>query len=77
MALRQSLNQCQEKIRELQRDNTILRNTTWIYALYMVIHTELGTLEWWISGLMFDLIFFLISRLNNACSPVVFNLQIN
>ena len=36
---------------------------------------ELGTLEWWISGLMLDPL--LISRLNNACSPHEFNLQIN
>ena len=38
---------------------------------------ELGTLEWWISGLMLDLLFFLISRLNMACFPHEFNLQIN
>ena len=38
---------------------------------------ELGTFEWWISGLMLDPLFFLISRLNNACSPHVINLQIN
>ena len=39
--------------------------------------SELGTLEWWISGLMLDPLFFLISRLNMACSPIVINLQIN
>ena len=39
--------------------------------------TELKTLEWWISGLMLNLLFFLISRLNIACSPLIFNLQIN
>ena len=41
-------------------------------------HSELGTLEWWImiSGLMLDPLFFLISRLNNACYPLVINLQI-
>ena len=38
---------------------------------------ELGTFEWWISGLMLDPLFFLILRLNNACSPPVINLQIN
>ena len=38
---------------------------------------ELETFEWWISGLMLDPLFFLISRLNNACSPLVINLQIN
>ena len=38
---------------------------------------ELGTLEWWISGLMLDPLFFLISRLNIACSPLVINLHIN
>ena len=39
-------------------------------------HPELETFEWWISGLMLDVIFFLISRLNIACSPHEFNLQI-
>jgi len=39
--------------------------------------SELKTLEWWISGLMLDPLFFLISRLNKACSPLVINLQIN
>ena len=39
--------------------------------------TELGTLEWWISGLMHDPLFFLISRLNIACFPHEFNLQIS
>ena len=47
-----------------------------------VIHSkvpspELKTLEWWISGLMLNPLFFLILRLNNACSPLIFNLQIN
>ena len=37
---------------------------------------ELKTLGWWISRSMLNL-FFLISRLNNACSPLVINLQIN
>jgi len=40
------------------------------------MYPEPGTLEWWISGLMLDPLFFLISRLNNACSPLVNNLQI-
>ena len=39
--------------------------------------SELGTFEWWITGLMLDPLFFLISRLNNACSPLYINLQIN
>ena len=38
---------------------------------------ELGTFKLWISGLMLDPLFSLISRLNNACSPLVINLQIN
>ena len=38
---------------------------------------ELETFEWWISGLMLNPLFFLISRLNIACSPLIFNLQIN
>ena len=39
--------------------------------------SDLGTFEWWILGLMLDPLFFLISRLNNAWSPLVINLQIN
>ena len=35
---------------------------------------ELGTFEWWISGLMLDPLFFLISRLNDACSLLVIDL---
>ena len=42
-----------------------------------VFSSELGTLEYWISGLMLNPLFFLISRLNIACSPHEFNLQIN
>ena len=42
-----------------------------------VFSSELGTLEWWISGLMLKPLFFLISRLNNVCSPLVINFQIN
>ena len=38
---------------------------------------ELGNFEWWISGLMLDPLFSLISRLNSAFSPLVINLQIN
>ena len=37
----------------------------------------LGTFKWWISGLMLKPLFFLISRLNNDCSPLAINLQIN
>ena len=48
-----------------------------LILLILVIPPELGTLEWWISGLMLDPLFFLISRLNIACSPHEFNLQIN
>ena len=43
----------------------------------MFFSAELKTLEWWISGLMLNPLFFLISRLNIACSPLIFNLQIN
>ena len=41
------------------------------------IISELGTFDFWISGLMLNPLFFFISRLNNACSPLVINLQIN
>ena len=39
--------------------------------------SELKTLEWWISGLRLNPLFFLISRLNIAWKPHDFNLQIN
>ena len=42
-----------------------------------IIKPEMKTSEWWISRSMLDLLFFLISRLNNACYPLVINLQIN
>ena len=38
---------------------------------------EPGTFEWWISGLMLNPLFLLISRLNSACFPHEFSLQIN
>ena len=41
------------------------------------VQTELKTLEWWISGLMLNPLFFLISRLNMVCFPNEFNLQIS
>ena len=40
------------------------------------IKNRFFNLEWWISGLMLDPLFFLILRLNNDCSPLVINLQI-
>ena len=43
----------------------------------LITLTELKTLECWISGLVLNPLFFLISRLNIACSPLIFNLQIN
>ena len=43
----------------------------------MKMKPELETLELWISGLMLNPLFFLFSRLNIACSPLFFNLQIN
>ena len=42
-----------------------------------VLTSELGTFEWWISGLMLDPLFFLISKLTNACSSHIINIQIN
>ena len=41
------------------------------------MYSELKSLKWWISGLMLNPLFFLISRLNIASSPLIFNLQIN
>ena len=43
----------------------------------MKLKPELGTFEWWISGLILDQLFFVFSKLNNACSSLVANLQIN
>ena len=45
------------------------------YFSFGKIESELKTLKWWISGLMLNPFFFLISRLNMACSPHEFNLQ--
>ena len=47
--------------------NTVLRH----------ISTELKTLEWWISGLRLNSLYFLISRLNIAWKTHDFNLHIN
>ena len=41
------------------------------------MNAERKTLEWWILRLILDLLFFLISRLNNDYYPLVINLQIN
>ena len=49
-----------------------------IYDSFLLVYIpDLGTFECWISGFMLDPLFFLISRLNNACYPLVINLQIN
>ena len=48
-----------------------------IFEHLQEMYTELKTLEWWISGLRLNPLFFSISRLNMACSPLIFNLQIN
>ena len=45
--------------------------------IFRNILSELKTLEWWMSGLMLNPLFFLISRLNMACFPHEFNLQIS
>ena len=45
--------------------------------LFIKHEYELKTFEWWISGLMLNPLFFLISRLNMACCPHEFNLQIS
>ena len=56
-------------------DFQVLHFTTLTYAFLTLKGSELGTFEWWISGLRLDPLFFLISRLNNAFSPLVINLQ--
>ena len=55
---------------------TIIRYYVVIWVLIINL-TELKTLEWWISVLMLNPLFFLISRLNIACFPHELNLQIN
>ena len=40
------------------------------------IKNRFFNLEWWISGLMLDPLFFLNLRLHNHCSPLVIKLQI-
>ena len=56
----------------------LARNTFWCRSEnFENWNSELKTLEWWISGLMLHPLFSLISRLNIACSPLIFNLQIN
>ena len=52
-------------------------NTKFSFKKIHIIIDELETFEWWISGLMPDPLFFLISGLNNACSSLVINLQNN
>jgi len=56
----------------LQPDGVNLR----YFKLRLFGRTELKTLEWWISGLRLNPLFFLISRLNIACLHRDFNLQI-
>ena len=45
------------------------------FGLYPLekMEPEIGTFEWWISRLMLDPHFSLISRFNNACSPLQIN----
>jgi len=42
-----------------------------------LVYLELGTFEWWISGLRLDPLFYLISRLNYASFRLVINFKIN
>ena len=52
-------------------------HTFMIFLRTKVNQAKLGTFELWVLGLMLYLLFSLISRLNNTCSPLVINLQIN
>ena len=61
----------------LSRFNDHILQLIFFLDKYMILKTELGTFEWWISELMLDPLFFLISRLNNACSLLYINFQIN
>ena len=51
-------------------------NCSCVYSAY-ILKPELKTLEWWISGLMLNPLFFLIFRLNITYNPHELNLQIN
>ena len=46
-------------------------------VIYLCAQLALQSWELLISGYPLDPLFFFISRLNNACSPLVLNLQIN
>ena len=47
----------------------------WSVLTFVILMTsKLKTLEWWILRSMLDLLFFLICRLNKACSPLLPNL---
>ena len=61
-------------LRSLFKSLTIIINATELIVIVQ-IWPELGTFEWWISGLRLDPLFFLVSRLNNACSLLVIDLQ--
>ena len=47
-----------------------------ISTIERVPRSELGTLEWLISGILLYPLFFFISRLKNTCSRLVINVQI-
>ena len=55
----------------------MLKKKQGLFNVFLRVWSELGTFEWWISGLMHDPLFVLISRLKNASSPLVINLKIN
>ena len=62
-----------QRFKDVQKPN----NTFNPSCFFFKSRAELKTFEWWISGLMINPLFFLISRLNIACSPLIFNFQIN
>ena len=68
---------CQLRIGDVIRIYPQTTHATLRKSVYDAEKPELKTLEWWIPGLRLNPLFFLISRLNIACSPLIFNLQIN
>ena len=58
---RKSANYNLQKVRLLLEREACRVDLVYMY----ILRSELGTFEWWISGLMLDPLFFLISRLNN------------
>ena len=69
----------------LEKNNDTKKGLILVFVFFWTRHIlyfkptlkpQLGTFEWWFSGLMLDPLFFLISSLNNACSLLIINFPI-